>query len=491
MSVLRPFSVVVAATQKGGIGKENTMPWKLPTDMAYFKKLTLDTKQEGKMNAVILGRKTWESIPKKFRPLAGRLNIILTTNKENLEAGVESIENVRISDSLPNALKLVSTGELETSIANVFVIGGGMIYKEAWALPQCEKLYITNILKDYECDTFIPPVDPNKFELTTVGDVQQDKDTFIQFNVHTRKSDTAAAPMDTLRQESKQHEEYQYLNIIRDVIENGNLKGDRTGTGTHSKFGEQMRFSLRDGKFPLLTTKRVFWKGVVEELLWLIKGSTSSKELSRKRVKIWDGNGTREFLDKYGHGHREEGDLGPVYGHQWRHFGATYFDCHTDYTGKGVDQLSEVIKTIKTNPNDRRIIMSAWNPTDLKSMALPPCHVLAQFYVANGEVSCMMYQRSCDLGLGVPFNIASYSLLTCMIAQVCGLKAGEFIHTLGDAHVYNNHIEPLHEQLKRVPRPFPTLTINPDKMDIESFTLEDFKLNDYKPYGTIKMEMAV
>lgn len=405
------------------------------------------------------------------------------------------MENVRVANSLPSALKLLSSDDLKSSISNVFVIGGGQIYKEAWNLPQCEKIYITNVLKDFECDTFLPSIDAKKFDLTEVGEIQQENDVFFQFNVHTRKSaaDTAMAESSVAAPtESKNtHEEYQYLNLIKDVIENGNVKGDRTGTGTHSKFGDQMRFSLRDGYFPLLTTKRVFWKGVVEELLWLIRGCTSSKELSRKKVKIWDGNGSREFLDKYGHGHREEGDLGPVYGHQWRHFGAPYFDCHTDYTGKGVDQLMEIIHTIKTNPNDRRIIMSAWNPVDLKSMALPPCHVLAQFYVCNGELSCMMYQRSCDLGLGVPFNIASYSLLTCMIAQVCGLKPGEFIHTLGDAHVYNNHIEPLKEQLVREPRPFPKLEINKEKMDIEDFCFEDFKLVDYKPHGTIKMEMAV
>lgn len=282
----------------------------------------------------------------------------------------------------------------------------------------------------------------------------------------------------------------QYLNLIRDIIDNGNQKGDRTGTGTMSIFGRQMRFDLRTS-FPLLTTKRVFWKGVVEELLWLIKGSTSSRDLSRKKVKIWDDNGTRQFLDKYGHAHREEGDLGPVYGHQWRHFGATYIDCHTDYTGQGVDQLAQVINTIKTNPNDRRIIMSAWNPCDIGTMALPPCHVLAQFYVANGEVSCMMYQRSCDMGLGVPFNIASYALLTCLIAQVCGLKVGDFIHTLGDAHVYNNHIEPLKTQLARTPRPFPVLKINQEVKDIEEFTMEDLQLEGYNPYGIIKMDMAV
>merc|ERR1712032_1546697 len=210
---------------------------------------------------------------------------------------------------------------------------------------------------------------------------------------------------------------------IREIIEKGVPTDDRTGVGTRAMFGKMMRFDLRKS-FPLLTTKRTFWRGVLEELLWFVRGDTNAKHLSDKGVKIWDANGSREFLDKRGLSHREEGDLGPVYGFQWRHFGAKYRDMHTDYTGEGVDQLAECIRKIKEDPNDRRILLSAWNP---------------------GELSCLMYQRSCDMGLGVPFNIASYSLLTCMMAQVCGLKPGEFIHTLGNAHVYKNHVDPLQE----------------------------------------------
>lgn len=228
----------------------------------------------------------------------------------------------------------------------------------------------------------------------------------------------------------------------------GKTRSDRTGVGTVSIFGAQMRYSLRDNVFPLLTTKRVFWRAVAEELLWFIKGSTNAKELQAKNVRIWDGNSTREFLDKIGLTEREEGDLGPVYGFQWRHFGAEYKTCHDDYTGQGIDQLNDVIERIRSNPNDRRIIMSAWNVSDLKIMALPPCHCLVQFYVADGELSCQLYQRSADMGLGVPFNIASYALLTYMIAHVTGLKTGDFVHTLGDAHVYLNHVEPLKEQVR-------------------------------------------
>jgi len=291
--------------------------------------------------------------------------------------------------------------------------------------------------------------------------------------------------------DTKQHEEYQYLNLIRKVIDEGVLRDDRTGIGTRSIFGSQMRFSLRDGVIPVLTTKRIFWKGVLKELLWFISGDTSSLTLSNDGVKIWDGNGCRQFLDSLGFLDREEGDLGPIYGFQWRYFGAEYVDMHTDYTGQGVDQLQDCIETIKNNPNSRRIILSAWNPSMLKQMALPPCHVMCQFYVANGELSCMMYQRSCDMGLGVPFNIASYSLLTHMIAHVCGLKPGEFIHTLGDVHVYTNHVEPLEEQLKRTPRQFPKLDIKRKVDNIDDFVYEDFELLDYNPDKPIKMEMAL
>lgn len=292
-------------------------------------------------------------------------------------------------------------------------------------------------------------------------------------------------------------EELQYLNTIRDIIAHGVRKMDRTGVGTLSLFGCTARYNLRDNRFPLLTTKRVFWKGVVEELLWMIRGSTNASELSAKGVKIWDHNATRAYLDSIGQSDRKEGDLGPVYGFQWRHFGAKYTDCGSEYKGDnaGYDQLTDVIELIRKNPDSRRIMMSAWNPCDLKRMALPPCHVSCQFYVANGELSCCMYQRSCDMGLGIPFNIASYALLTCMIAHVTGLKPGEFVHMLGDTHVYLNHVEPLKQQLLRTPNTFPTLHIRPTaggaSHSIDNFAFEDFELRGYHPQGAIKMEMAV
>ena len=286
----------------------------------------------------------------------------------------------------------------------------------------------------------------------------------------------------------------QYLDMCKFILENGTYKSDRTGTGTISYFGYQTRYNLNDG-FPLLTTKKVFLKGIIHELLWFISGDTNIKYLVDNNVKIWNEwayekykkepvfkgetmdefiekiRESKEFADKYG-------DLGPVYGRQWRNF-------------NGVDQLEKLITNLKKNPDSRRHIISAWNPAEVDNMALPPCHSFMQFYVVNNKLSCQLYQRSADVFLGVPFNIASYSLFTMMIAQVCGFELGDFVHTFGDVHIYSNHMEQIKLQLSREPRKLPTMKINPNVKSIYDFKIEDFVLEDYDPYPAIKGEVAV
>jgi thymidylate synthase len=284
--------------------------------------------------------------------------------------------------------------------------------------------------------------------------------------------------------------EQEYLNLVKKIIEQGYDRQDRTNVGTKSLFGTQLRCHLKDG-FPLLTTKKMAWKSIVAELLWFISGRTDAKILQQQGVSIWNGNSSRDYLDKLGFKHREEGDLGPVYGFQWRHFGAKYTNCKDDYYGQGVDQLAELIHKIKTSPHDRRLLMCAWNPVDLPIMALPPCHLLCQFYVQNNELSCQMYQRSADMGLGVPFNIASYALLTHLIAHVCDLQVGELIMTFGDCHVYNNHIEALQQQIMRKPGTLPRLKINEYCKDIDEISINDIELQNYVHQGVVKMDMAV
>lgn len=286
----------------------------------------------------------------------------------------------------------------------------------------------------------------------------------------------------------------QYLKLLTDILENGTKKEDRTGTGTISYFGYQTRYDLSEG-FPLLTTKKVHLKSIIHELLWFISGDTNIKYLVDNGVRIWNewpyesfkkssdfsGETLKEFAEKIKESSdfaKKYGELGPVYGHQWRNFA-------------GVDQLKGLVEQIKINPTSRRLILSAWNPAEISQMALPPCHCFVQFYVNNNKLSCQLYQRSADAFLGVPFNIASYSLLTMMIAQVCNLEVGEFVHTLGDAHIYSNHLEQVQTQLSRTPRELPKMVINPSVKSLFDFKYEDFTLENYNPYPGIKAKVAV
>lgn len=475
-----PFSLIVAEEyETHGIGKSGSIPWKIPQDLLYFKKITTEVEN----SVVIMGRKTWDSLPLSSKPLPNRINMILSSTLSSEITNVE--QSVYVFATLDEIWRKVCQLMTKVKLGKIFVIGGSRLFDECAQSPWCESIYLTQITNHnygaFDCDTFWKGVPEDMFEKLNT--------------IHYRHSCYDVSSSLWFRKKKVEHPETQYLNLVERVLKEGTKRTDRTGVGTLSIFGAQMRFDLGMG-FPLFTTKNVFWKGVRDELLWFIHGDTNSKSLSEKGVHIWDGNGTREFLDKRGLFDNECGDLGPVYGFQWRHFGADYdgpisTKDPSRYVGKGIDQLRECINLIKNDPDSRRIIMSAWNPIDLPKMALPPCHVMCQFYVSEGRLSCQMYQRSADLMLGVPFNVASYALLTTIMAHCCDLKVGDFIHTIGDAHIYLTHVDGAKEQIQRKPLTFPTVQLNPEKKDVDAFVASDFKLCDYMFHPTIKFPMAV
>lgn len=503
-------ALCLAETESHGIGWKGRLPWDLKEDLAYFSRLT----RGGKDNAVIMGRHTWESIPN--RPLKDRLNIVIstlvtpTTPVGSFEGPKGSFEEALVFPSLLNALDYLKSRDFA---GTAWVIGGARLFNEA--MPLCDEIYVTRITSPtFECDTFWSGVDTTRFSLdaTYLGGNLRSKsgDEYQMVQYLSKPVETPLSPILVV-----DHPEYGYLDIVRSVLEKGEVRGDRTGVGTISLFGAQLRFDLSRG-FPLLTTKRVFWKGVRDELLWFISGSTDARVLSEKGIHIWDGNGSREFLDSRGLTY-PEGILGPVYGYQWRHFGAPYDAAQAAnrervlQKTKGFDQLADVIAQIRTNPTSRRILLTAWDPSALHEMVLPPCHVMCQFYVSNsGKLSSHLYQRSADMGLGknrstlkgrmsgtdigfvgVPFNIASYALLTHLLAHVCGLGVGDFVHSFGDVHIYTNHVDALKEQLTRKPFPFPRLELDPAIGEIDNFTAESIKLVGYECHAAIKMEMAI
>lgn len=449
------FEIIVAKDVSNGIGKDNSIPWNFPIDMNHFKKVTTRVEDLEKKNAIIMGRRTFESIGKT---LPNRLNIVVTGKS------LDSNDHLVYVKNIEDSVKYVqSRDDIETA----FVIGGGMIYKEFITHPICTKLHVTNIRREFKCDTFFPDI-PSKYDLIHSNTV--DECVFEIFEYSNK-------------------DENGYLDLVRNILKNGSPRGDRTGTGTLSTFGECIKFDLSNNTLPLLTTKKVFTKGVFQELLWMISGDTSSKTLEKNGVNIWKWNSTREFLDKRGLSYKE-GDLGPVYGFNWRFFGAKYIDSATDYTGQGVDQLQNCIDMIMNDPTSRRIIMTAWNPSVLDEMSLPPCHAFVQFYVNGDKLSCSLTQRSADIGLGSPFNIASYALLTHMIAKITNLKADKFVYFLGDAHIYNNHLDKMKDMISRKARSFPKIKFSGHQSRIEDFKYENIHVEGYYPHPKIQMDFS-
>ena len=415
----------------------------------YFREMTSETINPLKMNAIIMECTTWISIPKNITPFKNRLNIIISHMEEKMCRNTYDIpEEVLMFNDHNIMIKYFNSNEL---IENVFIIGEETLFDHYIDHPIITKVYTTEIV---------------------------DSEYVV------------------VKYEKNNYEEIQYLNLLKNIMDVGNEKScsQRSCLNTISTFGQHLKFSLdavNDGyKIPLLTTKRIFWRGVVEELLWFISGSTNGNILSNKGIHIWDKNCSREYLDSKGFYDREVGDLGPIYGFQWRHWGAKYKSMYDDYKNQGIDQLKNCIDMIKNDPDSRRIILCSWNVNDIDNMVIPPCHTLCQFYVSNGKLSCQLYQRSADCGLGIPFNIASYSLLTIIMAKVCNLQPGEFIHSIGDAHIYKDHIDPLLNQIDRSPRAFPYVNVKYHEC-IDNYRMGDIELKNYYPYDSIYMNMIV
>ena len=456
-------SVIVCYDDHYGIGLNGTIPWKSSADLKRFSALTTLFDN----SALIMGYGTWMSLPKK--PLKNRLNVVITRSHST-----EVILPAMSFSSISDALKYCREKN-----CCIYIIGGQSILEEYLKNNVPQHLYLTYIHGNWNCDRVFP----------------NDLVNYRLYDKETTSCSENGINLDFFTYRLAGNvEECNYLSLMRKVLAEGQHTTDRTGIGTYSVFAPSLKFNLTDYQMPVLTTKKVAFKTLAKELLWFISGSTDTKILEQQNVFIWKENTTESFLKSRNLPY-DEGDMGPGYGFQWRHAGAEYTNMHADYTGQGTDQLKELINTIQTDPHSRRILMSSWNVQNLKMMALPPCHILYQVYCNSerGTLSAQMYQRSADSFLGVPFNIASYALLTHIIAEICGLKAEQLTLVFGDYHIYNNHIDQVKEQLLRRPYRFPQLKFTRDlkNVPIESVNLSDFELINYTSHPPIKADMAV
>tara|TARA_B100001057_G_scaffold474506_1_gene540165 strand:- start:228 stop:1667 length:1440 start_codon:yes stop_codon:yes gene_type:complete len=478
------YNLIACVNKKGLLGQENDLYSTSSTDLHYFSQVTKGHNFP-KENIVVMGYNTWLSLPSK--PLKDRYNIVVTKHHS---------EEVTDTCRFPSLDRVFThLDEIKHNFGEVFIIGGASIYEQCLRdYPgQLNKMYITEIddswlgnseSKYFDYSDILPRMDIIKQRVEKANTRMYDpesnkyivKSLNLSFIVYQKK-------------EQINKDEYSYLQLMDLIMKQGSIVEGRNGS-TKSVFGEKMVFDLT--RFPLLTTKKMGYKTILRELLWFIKGSTDNQELKDKNVHIWTANASKSFLESRGLAY-EEGDLGPIYGFQWRHFGSEYIDRHTDYSGKGYDQLTWLINEIKENPTSRRLILSAWNPAALDQMALPPCHILSQFYVnvKEGTLSCQLYQRSGDMFLGVPFNIASYAFLTYILCKLTGYKPGKLHHVIGDAHIYEEHDTSVLDQLKRVPKIFPTLTISDDLIDIDAIHEDMFTIENYECYSRISAPMKV
>ena len=545
MTTIPKFNIIYCSNNHGIIGVKNDLYCKIKNDLLNFKKITTSTNEN--MNIIIMGYNTWLSIGEK--PLPNRINIVIQ-NKPNINIESDycdfnfsidgNVENNKVIDNdyidfdkygFSNLYSYFSLKDVFNSLNSefikydqIYIIGGASLYKEtinkyknsinhiyhtliddnfdgildeyisqssanwSWYSNNTrsivnKKTNITHCVKFNMDYSDFKLIDSKKF--SSVGEIynQLYNENIIMSKIYITKVIDYSF---NVYKYNPNKEESQYLNLMKEILDSNNIIKGRNGN-VISQFGKRMEFDLTKS-FPLLTTKRVGWKTVLRELLWFINGSTDNKLLKDKKVNIWNANASKEFLESRGLTY-EEDDLGPVYGFQWRHFGADYKDCNTNYSGKGKDQLKYIIDEIKSNPNSRRLILNSWNASDIDKMALPPCHVMVQFNIDDKFIDCQLYQRSGDMFLGVPFNISSYAFLLCIIGHITGYFPRKLVHILGDSHIYEEHIEAVKEQLSRVPENFPKLNISNELKDIDNIKEEFFNIENYYPQSSIKAPM--
>ena len=478
---MKGFNIIVALSKKNnGIGLNNTLPWHLKKDLKYFKSLTTSCVNDTDINGiVIMGRNTWNSIPDKFKPLSNRINIVVSNTLNNLN----DYNNTYVCKSFDEALNFCDSYQN----LQIWVIGGQRLYNEAINHNYCSKLFVTEIYNNFECDCFFPTIN-SEFVLSKVSNFEEESNTHFRYLEYTNSNYYGI-----INQWYNSVEE-KYLETLQYILYKGSKRIDRTGVGTMSVFGLQFKYDLTD-TFPILTTRRIFMRGIFEELMLYLRGQTDNNILVEKGINIWTGNTTREFLDKRGLNDYPVGDMGETYGCNFRNFGGDYVNCNTPVEN-GFDQLQYVIDLIKNDPSSRRIIINLWNPKTLHKAALPSCLCKYQFWVDsdNKKLNLQIYIRSSDYYLANNWNTCTGALFVHLLCNLEGidLEPGELTVVTGDTHIYLSHIECVKENLRNTPRPFPKLLVNRKCKNIEDFEYSDLKLVGYYPCKTtLKPEMAV
>ena len=480
------FEIITAIDQNNGIGKNNSIPWNLPKDLKHFKDITNNS-------FIIMGRNTWNSLPKK--PLPNRINIIISSTIKldvNLNISIVKYNSnkiicsefniIYVFDSFQKALNCIHSSNCNKKI---FVIGGTQLYTEAINHPDCNKIHLTKIYNNYDCDRFFPPI-PTNFKLHTLSDFNCENDTYFRYYTYLDLT-----PITQNYSFYQNNEELEYISLLRRIINYGEHKTNRTGIDTKSLCFEHLSYDLQD-TFPILTTRRQYIRGIFEELLFYLRGQTNNDILVDKGVNVWTQNTTKEFMEK-NNLDLEEGDMGPTYGFNFRNFGDLYDTCHTHYV-YGVDQLSELIHTLKTDPNSRRMIITLWDPKNNKKCALPSCMCFYQFTVTNNKyLNLQVYIRSSDFFLANNWNTCTAALFVHLLCNLDGINfvPGKLKVIMGDVHIYTNQLEAIQKCIHRIPKPFPKLVVKGKKSDITDFSFDDISLIGYEADKRVKVDMAV